>query len=65
MPLNTHKAETRQDTRTILYQGSKLENQHTRKTLGTLGWIYKPSDNPMPALLVGHISRETCAQLKP
>ena len=32
---------------TILSQGSKLENQHTRKTLGTLSWVYKPSDNPI------------------
>ena len=33
--------------RTILSQGSKLENQHTRKTLGTLSWVYKPSGNPI------------------
>ena len=40
-----HKARTRQDRRIILYEGLKLENQHTRKTLGTLSWIYKPSEN--------------------
>ena len=42
-----HKAEICQDKRIILYEGSKLENQHTRKTLGTLSWVYKPSDYPM------------------
>ena len=25
----------------------KPENQHTRKTLGTLSWVYKPSNYPM------------------
>ena len=39
-----HKAKIRQDKRIILYGGSKLENQHTRKTLGMLSWVYKPSD---------------------
>ena len=33
-----------QDSRIILAKGSKLENQHTRRTLGTLSWVYKPSD---------------------
>ena len=47
MPPHIHKAEIHQDSRTILFQGSKLENQHTRKTLGTLSWVYKPSDNPI------------------
>ena len=47
MPLHIHKAEIHQDSRTILFQGLKLENQHTRKTLGTLSWVYKPSDNPI------------------
>ena len=28
----------------MLFKGSKLENQHTRKTLGTLSWVYKTSD---------------------
>ena len=42
-----HNAEIRQDKRIILYEGSKLENQHTRKTLGTLSWVYKPSNYPM------------------
>ena len=39
--------ERHQDTKTILSQGSKLEKQHTRKTLRTLSWVYKPSDYPM------------------
>ena len=39
--------EVCQDSKTILYQGLKLENQHTRKSLGTLGWVYKPSNNSM------------------
>ena len=34
-----HKAEIHQDKRIILYEGSKLGNQHTRKTLGTLSWV--------------------------
>ena len=46
-PHHLHKAETHQDKRIILYEGSKLENQHTRKILGTLSWVYKPSDNPI------------------
>ena len=33
-----------QDNRIIFPKGSKLENQHTRMTLGTLSWVYKPSD---------------------
>ena len=47
MPPHIHKAEIRQNSKTILFQGSKLENQHTRKTLGTLSWVYKPSNNPI------------------
>ena len=39
-----HRTETAKDNRTILSKGSKLENQHTRMTLGTLSWVYKPSD---------------------
>ena len=42
-----HKAEICEDKRNILFKGSKLENQDTRKTLGTLSWVYKPSDYPM------------------
>ena len=38
-------------------------------TLGTLSWVYKPSDylmgNWIPALLVGHTSHKTYGQLKP
>ena len=33
-----------QDNRIILFKGAKRENQHTRMTLGTLSWVYKPSD---------------------
>ena len=33
-----------QDNRIILSKGLKLEYQHTRMTLGTLSWVYKPSD---------------------
>ena len=36
-----HKAEIKGS---FYFKGSKLENQHTRKTLGTLSWVYKPSD---------------------
>ena len=45
MPPHIHKAEIHQDSKTILSQGSKREKQHTRKTLGTLSWVYKPSNN--------------------
>ena len=44
MPPHIHHTETAQDDRIILFKGSKLENQHTRKTLGTLSWVYKTSD---------------------
>ena len=58
-----------QDSRIILATGLKLENQHTRRTLGTLSWVYKPSDYPRVigsrALLVGRTSRKTYGQLKP
>ena len=69
MPPHIHNREIAQDNRIILSKGSKLENQHTRMTLGTLSWVYKPSDHPysdwIPALLVGHTSRKTYGQLKP
>ena len=42
-----HNAAIRQDSKTSLFQGSKQEDQHTRKTLGMLSWVYKPSDNPI------------------
>ena len=44
MPPHIHHTETAQDNRIILFKGLKLENQHTRMTLGTLSWVYKPSD---------------------
>ena len=44
MPPHIHYTEIAQDNRIILSKGSKLENQHTRMTLGTLSWVYKPSD---------------------
>ena len=44
MPPHIHHTETAQDNRIILFKGSKLENQHTRMTLGTLSQVYKPSD---------------------
>ena len=42
-PLHIHNAEICQDRETILFQGAKPEDQHTRKILGTLSWVYKPS----------------------
>ena len=45
-PLHIHNAEICQDSRIILIQGSKPEDKHTRRTLGTLSWVYKPSDIP-------------------
>ena len=47
MPPHIHKAELHQNSKTILSQVSKSEKQHTRKTLGTLSWVYKASDNPI------------------
>ena len=47
MPPQIHNAEIRQDSKTILFKGSKPEDQHTRKMLGTLSWVYKPSNNPI------------------
>ena len=44
MPPHIHHAETAKDNKIILFKGLKLENQHTRMTLGTLSWVYKPSD---------------------
>ena len=37
----------RQDSKASLFQGSKQEDQHTRKTFGTLSWVYKPSNKPI------------------
>ena len=42
-----HKTGEPKDKRIILYEGSKLELQHTRKTLETLSWVYKDDDHPM------------------
>ena len=38
--LHTLNSSTR-NIRIILYEGPKLELQHTRKTLGTLSWVFK------------------------
>ena len=55
-----------QDSRIILVMGLKRENQHTRRTLGTLSWVYKPSNYPMVigsrlSLLVVPIARPTAS----
>ena len=47
MPPHIHNAIICQDSKTSLFQGSKQEDQHTRKTLETLSWVYKPSNNPI------------------
>ena len=47
MPPHIHNAVICQDSKTSLFKGSKQEDQHTRKTLETLRWVYKPSDNPI------------------
>ena len=47
MPPHIHNTEIAQDKRIILSKGSKMKNQHTRMTLGTLSWVYKPSDHPI------------------
>ena len=49
-------------------KGSNLENQHTRMTLGTLSWVYKPSDYLMvilPGSPCWSTIRKTYSQLKP
>ena len=55
-----------QDSRIILAKGLKLENQHTRRTLRTLSWVYKPSNYPMVngsrlSLLVVPVTRPTAS----
>ena len=66
MPPHIHNTEIAQDNRIILFKGSKLENQHTRMTLGTLSWVYKPSDYRMVigsqlSLLVVPVTRPTAS----
>ena len=66
MPPHIHNMEIAQDKRIILSKGSKLENQHTRMTLGTLSWVYKPSDHPIVirsqlSLLVVPVARPTAS----
>ena len=47
MPPHIRNTKIAQDNRIILSKGSKPENQHTRVTLGTLSWVYKPSNYHM------------------
>ena len=47
MPPHIHNAAIHQDSKTSLFQGSQQEDQHIRKALGTLSWVYKPGDNPI------------------
>ena len=66
MPPHIHNKEIAQENRIILSKGSKLENQHTRMTLGTLSWVYKPSDHPIVigsqlSLLVVPVARPTAS----
>ena len=59
-----HNAAIRQDSKTSLFQGSKPEDQHTRKTLGTPSWVYKPSNNPI-VFGVGVAVGKTLPWIKP
>ena len=66
MPPHSHNTEIAQDNRIILSKESKLEKQHTRMTLGTLSWVYKPSDHPIGigtwlSLLVVPVARHTAS----
>ena len=66
MPPHIHNMEIAQDKGIILSKGSKMENQHTRMTLGTLSWVYKPSDHPIVigsqlSLLVIAVTRPTAS----
>ena len=68
MPPHIRNMKITQDSRIILATGLKRENQHTRRTLGTLSWVYKPSDYPMVigsrlSLLVVPVAK-TYGQLK-
>ena len=61
-----HNTEIAQDNKMILAKGSKLENQHTRMTLGTPSWVYKPSYHPIVigpqlSLLVVPVTRPTAS----
>ena len=42
-PLHTLNISTWEQT-DYLYEGPKFELQHTRKTLGTLSWVFKEDD---------------------
>ena len=66
MPPHIHNTEIAQDKRIILAKGSKLENQHTRITLGTPSWVYKPSNHLIVigsqlSLLVVIVARPTAS----
>ena len=66
MPPHILNTKITQDSRIILGTGLKRENQHTRRTLGTLSWVYKPSDYPMVigpqlSLLVVPVARPTAS----
>ena len=66
MPPHIHNMKIAQDNRIILSKGLKLENQHTRMTLGTLSWVYKPSDHSIVigtrlSLLVIPVARPTAS----
>ena len=65
-PSHTQHENSSRDNRIILSKGLKLENQHTRMTLGTLSWVYKPSDYLMVigsrlSLLVVPVARPTAS----
>ena len=45
MPHPLNNSEEYQDSKTILFKGSKLEDQHTRSIRWNLSWVYKPDDH--------------------
>ena len=66
MPPHIHNTEIAEDNRIILSKGSKMENKHTRMTLGTPSWVYKPSNHPIVigswlSLLVVPVARPTAS----
>ena len=66
MPPHIHNTKIARDKWIILSKGLKLENQHTRMTLGTLSWVYKPSNYLMVigsrlSLLVVQVARPTAS----
>ena len=60
-----HLTAAHKNIRFILYQGPKSELQHTRKTLGTLSWVFKEDDYSMVIGYSSPCSGSVSSLLKP